>query len=345
MKKYLYSLALLLVISINAYADGLTATLQQGDQMTPFYGDNAFLNAYKAADSGAVIILSPGDFYVPDTIKKEISIIGAGAFGDNTISVTSFIRLLVKADNVKLEGIYFRGTGTNCLTLLGTKNCYIKRCRILGNIKATIPHYNTIIDNCVINEDQASGCGMKYCIKNSIIGHFLLNTAYTDRQIYVTNCVILDFAYYGSGSWSYTQPIGIYKNNVLGYNCTTNSASVRTLVPPSEFYSNLILSTHTTNYDKLQFHSNCIKSGNNTGLLKTYYTGSYETYSKNIAGLYSLRWMSKETKGQDGTNIGVTGGSGFSIYPSIPRVVSKTISSSTDKDGKINVKLTVEVEQ
>ena len=35
-------LVVLFSMSANVLADGLTATLQQGDVMTPFYGENAF---------------------------------------------------------------------------------------------------------------------------------------------------------------------------------------------------------------------------------------------------------------------------------------------------------------
>ena len=42
-------LVVLFTMSANIFADGLTATLQQGDTMTPYYGVNAFQEAYAAA--------------------------------------------------------------------------------------------------------------------------------------------------------------------------------------------------------------------------------------------------------------------------------------------------------
>ena len=48
--------------------------------------------------------------------------------------------------------------------------------------------------------------------------------------------------------------------------------------------------------------------------------------------------------GDDGTPVGITGGSGFSPYPSIPRITSKQIDSKTDSEGKLNVKITVSTE-
>ena len=54
----------------------------------------------------------------------------------------------------------------------------------------------------------------------------------------------------------------------------------------------------------------------------------------------------KVTKlGQDGKPVGINGGTGFSVWPAIPRITSKTIDSSTDAEGKINVKIAVKVQQ
>lgn len=51
-----------------------------------------------------------------------------------------------------------------------------------------------------------------------------------------------------------------------------------------------------------------------------------------------------EGVGMDGTSRGPSGGSGFSEYPSIPRIIEKEISSHTNDEGKISVKLTVKAE-
>lgn len=48
-------------------------------------------------------------------------------------------------------------------------------------------------------------------------------------------------------------------------------------------------------------------------------------------------------KGDDGTVVGPYGGTGFNITPSIPRIVESKIDSNTDADGKLNVKIKVEM--
>lgn len=110
MKKLLLILVVLFSMSANILADGLTATLQQGDVMTPFYGVDAFKDAYAAAQNGAVITLSSGSFNDVDKIEKEISIIGANAFEDNGSDRTLLKSIAVVADNVKIEGIHFLGS-------------------------------------------------------------------------------------------------------------------------------------------------------------------------------------------------------------------------------------------
>lgn len=47
--------------------------------------------------------------------------------------------------------------------------------------------------------------------------------------------------------------------------------------------------------------------------------------------------------GDDGTVVGPYGGTGFSINPSIPRIVESKIDSNTDADGQLNVRIKVEV--
>lgn len=74
MKKILFLFVALVSMSASMHADGLTATLQQGDKMTAFYGVDAFKQAYEAANDGAVITLSSGKFNDVATIEKSITI-------------------------------------------------------------------------------------------------------------------------------------------------------------------------------------------------------------------------------------------------------------------------------
>jgi hypothetical protein len=48
--------------------------------------------------------------------------------------------------------------------------------------------------------------------------------------------------------------------------------------------------------------------------------------------------------GDDGTVVGPYGGTGFSEYPAIPRIISKDIDGKTNDEGQINVKIEVKAE-
>ena len=82
MKKNLLSM-IALVCTMSAHAqlsDGVSATLQTGENTTIFYGFDAFKDAITAAPSNAVsvITLSPGTFNNPGEITKKVKIYGAG---------------------------------------------------------------------------------------------------------------------------------------------------------------------------------------------------------------------------------------------------------------------------
>ena len=339
MKKTLLLLVAIALTSAKMMAEGLTATLQQGETMTAFYGVNAFVDAYNAAEDGAVITLSEGRFNDVSSIEKSITVIGNMAFDVEGYEKTYLYgSTTVNADNVTLEGIYF----ANYLNLGNINNCHIKRCRIgntLGYVSNTV-HTNTLIDQCVINCEDAMPASRNYCLKNSTISYFASSSS-SWHIAYITNCYICYFAQYSNSS-SY-QPYAIYKNCVLGMNMNYNTNYSLSLYSPSEFYNNYFYritsySSNYTNYPyKEYFYNGCLNNGNtNSGDKSAYvrkpFTGNYIINSFNQTG-------------DDGTPIGITGGSGFSPYPSIPRITSKQIDSKTDSEGKLNVKITVSTEE
>ena len=335
MKKTILLLVAIALTSAKMMAEGLTATLQQGETMTAFYGVNAFVDAYNAAEDGAVITLSEGKFNYVSSIEKSITVIGNMAFDVDGYEKTYLSNTTVNADNVTLEGIYFTD-----VYLGNINNCHIKRCRI-GNtlyyVNNTV-HTNTLIDQCVINCEYAMPTSRNYCLKNSTIGSFYEYNS-SMHIAYITNCYICFFAIFKSSY--HAQPFAIYKNCVLGMNNNNSSAEIY-LCSPSEFYNNYFYrtaggSSYTNYIFKESFYQDCLNNGNtNSGdksaYVSNHYTGNYIINSFNQTG-------------DDGTPIGITGGSGFSPYPSIPRITSKQIDSKTDSEGKLNVKITVSTEE
>lgn len=359
MKRIVLWIVSLVFMSANVLADGLTATLQQGEKMTPYYGVDAFKQAYAAADSGAIITLSAGTFNKVDTIAKSIKVIGNYAFDVSSPEITILASAIIAANKVTIDGIYFSGN----VTLGNIEDCKIAHSWIentLAYLSTSAWHTNTVVDQCVIKNETAIKQGKNYTIKNSTINKFGAYNTSTNIA-YITNCVVYDFVYNHTNTSSagsrYTPsiPIAIYKNNILGidvtsYRCFSSpSASYYYYYynvyfsSPNEFYYNKYAMTYYRNYtssgysiyegSNVYYNSGCQNAGNT----KT-------TRSSVISGTQYPAVLNNPGNGQDGTLRGPQGGTGFSFYPSIPRITSKTIDSNTDADGKLNVKITVKAQ-
>ena len=342
MKKTILLLVAIALTSAKMMAEGLTATLQQGETMTAFYGVNAFVDAYNAAEDGAVITLSEGKFNDVSSIEKSITVIGNMAFdveGYEKTYLANDRNVTINADNVTLEGIYW--SDSYSLILGNISNCHIRRCKIgyrLGYASNTV-HTNTLIDQCVINCEAAMPTNRNYCLKNSTIKYFG-NSCSSEHIAYITNCYICYFDEYNHSA--YAQPYAIYKNCVLGMDNNEYSTANMYFYSPSEFYNNyfyrITRNNNYTNYTyKEYFYPGCLNNGNTNSGDKSAYV------SNNYTGNYIINSFNQT--GEDGTPVGITGGSGFSPYPSIPRITSKQIDSKTDSEGKLNVKITVSTEE
>ena len=329
MKRFLF--LLLLVNSMVILADGTTATLQQGDKMTFFTGMSALQQAYEAAsaDGGDVITLSSGEFTAVTTIEKSIRIVGAYGLDPND-SYGTFIAgaVTVNANNVKLEGMYFK----NDVTLAEITNCTIKRCWI-NNLKQSGTHTNTLIDQCVVKYDYAIAKGVNYGIKNTTIQYFpAMNT--TANVANITNCFVWLFYRYTSGSW--TLPYAIYKNNILGLDNNYSVDLSVTLNSPSEFYNNYFY-----RYTSLNYPSHYVTCAFATGCVNINNTYSGTSSVTNV----TFTFPNTMSQTVEGVTVGITGGEGFNKYPGIPRVLTSTIDAQTDDKGKLNASITVQAEK
>ena len=339
MKKTILLVVAILLCSMKMMAEGLTATLQQGETMTAFYGVNAFVDAYNAAEDGAVITLSEGQFNRVQYIEKSITVVGNMAFDRTGYEKTFLSTTYIKADNVTFEGINFTGD----IYLTNINNCHIKRCKVDYDLYGydNTTHTNTVVDQCVINVECSMKYSKNYCIKNSTICCFA-NCNPSTNIAYISNCYICYFSQ--SRNSYYYQPYAIYKNCVLGMDHAGYSYSNYTtdLYSPSEFYNNYFYRTtsasdFTNYYLSHQFSNGCLYNGNTS-------SGDKSVYSRNTyTGNYIINSFGQI--GDDGTPVGITGGSGFSPFPSVPRITSKQIDSKTDSEGKLNVKITVSTEE
>lgn len=353
---------------VGVYAQGQTATLQQGDVLTPFYGADAFKDAYAAAKAGAVITLSSGEFNALSSgVAKQISIIGNGCVDTESTSSTQISELSIKASNLRIEGIKFSMVTIDAnISDLHLNHCYIKELKVSGSFT----HKNTVIDQCYLEKDWIIPQSENSCYKNTFIEFFFSRVSNeiiyyddTTHPAYFCNCLIYCWAYWeknGSKTkYSLRQPVGIYKNCILGTSymyeqgpvsfgewnrATQNSPNLyeyynnvwfRYTLPHNEMseheeYKTIELSYCSEVLDETQTHKG--------GVLSTW----AELFDEDATNWWE--WIKADIpfKGDDGKVVGPYGGTGFSINPSVPRIVESKIDSNTDADGKLNVRIKVE---
>ncbi len=327
------------------FADGPTATLQQGDVLTVYYGNDAFQKAYAAAEDGGIITLSPGTFtQLSANLEKSLTINGTYGMSPDSANTTYINQIIVKADNVKIEGILFQYINLGTIT-----NCTIKRCgtSYLTSNSSSDQNTNTLVDQCIIFQyDHAFTNGVNYAIKNSTINYFYNDSNPSTQLANITNCWIWNFYCYNSSTG---RPYAVYKNNVLCINSYTWSSSSNynlTLSAPSEFYNNcfyLIGSSNKTYRYMPSFSSGCLNTGNT--ILPTSGTAVFNMNPASITNSYFPYRDSLNLKGADNTPMGIMGGTGFNDYPAIPRVLNATIDAQNDGEGYLNASIKVKAER
>lgn len=330
MKKIIFSLLMLVISVSHAFADGLSAMLQQGDSIQLFYGITALTQACNAADTiGAVITLSPGNFGSLTIEKKNLKVIGNYGL-THTLEMSYLANLTIAADNVIIDGLYVNET----ITLGNIHDCQVLRSR-MNIITGSGTHVNTVVDQCnVVGEVRAQDTGHNFTIKNSTINKFN-GVGLEDYPSYVLNCVVYGFSYEHHSSydgivgcyWDTNAPIAIYKNNIIKIRPRYNGDYIF-FSSPREYLQNMIVfgnSSYT-----FRFHSGCFNEENTVIMTDSILTADqYPSYPIN-PGL-----------GMDGTVRGPQGGTGFVEYPNIPRITGRTIDSQVDEEGKLNVKISV----
>ena len=120
MKKILLSIVALccMVVAGAQSTDQISAILQNGEETTVYYGQDALKSAYTAAQDGGVITLSSGIFNNPGAISKNITIYGIGWEKDTDGVIPTTIKGLdyqtgddaTSLHNIVLEGVFVDGT-------------------------------------------------------------------------------------------------------------------------------------------------------------------------------------------------------------------------------------------
>ncbi len=326
MRKIVFIFIALIAIGQNVCAQGMTATLLSEDNLSVFYGVDAFKEAYSEAKDGDQITLSAGTFNAPDgNITKSVRITGVGAY-ETTGNTVFENHLTLSGTDIRIEGIKF----PNVLYVSNSVNLIVTRCWI-EKLDASSNYTNPLFNECTIKSPTNFIYARSFTIKNCTINQFSgANNSDETNVGNILNTVIYEWDGAIGGA-----PYAIYRNCLMGHNSNFNSSNTSLqLKKPSEFYYNIGFMTGGFYAISFKVVGECINVNNQ--ILK------YEDLFNNTM-TFPAKPQNAPT-GDDGTVVGPYGGTGFSQYPAIPRIISKDIDGKTDDDGKINVKIEVKAE-
>ena len=310
----------------------LTAILQHvvdGTETAKVYvGKEAFKNAYNDAVNGDVITLSSGSFDSPSVFQKELSVYGAGYEEDaaSGTAVTNISSIEIK-DIESLSNLHFEGL------------------RISSDITCRVPITNMVISKCFCQHVYFHGDG----------------ALYTD--ITIQQCVIT----LGVGGYSFNSGYITKANNLIIKNCILGGASIFDPSSTAQIDHCLLLGqTNNTNASVYPFwYTNCVfgrrgavqvvgtlenciipwgNGGHEINLIKRddkIFSDSDDGWASDYSATRTYELLLPEVWiGNDGSQIGIHGGMGFSKVPSTPVIKNMTVTPE-GKKIKVNYETNV----
>lgn len=327
-------MAFMSIFYVNAQ-DVLMATLQHGDEMTPYYGADAVKDAVAAASEGDVISVSGGTFNSP-VIDKPLIIQGSGYVQDvpnnryRTLLVGELSITLPESDKkLLLEGLYVKDY-THLSGIL--KGVQIKHCLFTNNLTFLDPHENTFLLHNRIYILSLTGRSVNASISNNIIENFGGSNDTKEKGLCKNN--IIDVIKNTVMSFE-------FKNNVIGELEYTNTSKFN-----SFFYNLYSGYLFADGWKELRIPVECNQYANiyirrKFGRLEEFYDNFNYKDSK-----AQLKSDFADIKGEDGTEVGIYGGdTPFSEYPANPRITSSYVSPQADENNQISVRFTIESAQ
>lgn len=329
-------LVILLAIGMTeAFAQTQVATLQHGDDVSVFYGTNAFVEANTAAQTGDIITLSSGTFNGTN-ITKAITLRGAGCAID-TVSgiyptiIPNYIQLNVTDNSASLivEGILFSGI-VRYVTLNHPKFIKCNFEEFAYNNSSSSMDYAQII-NCKFMSFAILGTTRNTTLINSVIWS---PVGYQNGSL-VSITAFNSFLRLSSHSYSYefnAYNCIIAKVDGGNYGISLNSNSVA--------YNCIgIRVGNSSVFDYCQAF-NCINE-TYSQIFETFNPGNNDTFSFDEP-LILNESIATGFLGNDGTQVGIYGGiMPYSIRPSYMVIEHCNVANRSTIDGKLSVEIEV----
>lgn len=347
MKKTILLLIVAVVGTLSCFAqDEFIVTLSHSSNLSTFTGEDALAQAYEAAVDGDVITLSPGVFVATD-INKCITLRGAGckpmaSNGYVPTQVVGTLNITVPAEYSSaptLEG--FEALGNVNLQRSGEKMAPINflKCR-----------FNSGVYGSGINLNATS------CIFASTLHSKNYSNGYKNTTLNCYNCIIQwaqsDGLYTSSNSYAIGKITAT--NCILGYYYD---------LPRSVLVNCIVIDKNGYDLSSECLANNCVGMnhyyGDGRNIFANVYAPNtmlegYRPYSsifKTLADIYNLPYgetyeltdeAAAKYLGEDGTQVGVYGGtSPFNLSLTNPQITKFSVSSATE-GSQLKVKINVE---
>lgn len=335
MKKSVFlNLSLLLLFSTGAYAQQKNFTVQSNGT-AKIYTDWA--SAWQNTQAGDTIYL-PGATFNPGTVNidKTVTIIGIGhdpAYVYNGLYsyFNGTIQILEGADGTLLHGfqirkVQFGSTVTNdSVTNISISRCKIFESLILGRNNPA-PANNIVINECDISAIDGSNAKHIQFYKN-IIHNTIAN--FNGNVVFSNNI----FLYTSSSKLLYNMYFSTFQNNIFSSAYYPVNSGSNNMFNNNIFVSNILIDPQTeVNFWENNFFNRPLA----------------ETFVNYAGGDYHLRPTSDGVgAGTDGTDIGIYGTPipyKEGAVPFNPRIMQDSISTKTDEEGNIFIKVQVEAQ-
>ncbi len=303
-----------------------TALLQHGDEITTFYGANAFAEAYDAASStGDIITLSSGTFNAHN-LGKAITLRGVGCVSDDELNM---LPTIIAGDFqtwnsyapavLTVEGIFFDGI----ITVNGQNAPVFIRCNIneikWGSEGSSAGMYDAEFINCRIRwfrEDNFHNTTFRNCVVWDCRSE-TTNQPTNTIQAYNSYIWLNSGQYNLSINNSIIGGAGMYGNSVA-YNCISWGSIFNECS-----------------------HHDCWVFDYITDVFDTF-DGVYYHYVWETEPLILKSEIANQCLGLDGTQVGINGGNmPYSARPTYMTTYRTTVGQHSTPDGKLNIHIEV----
>lgn len=351
MKKLILSLIAVAVGTLSSFAQSdLVATLSHGSSLSTFSGIDALAQAYAAAEEGDVITLSPGVFNAVN-IEKAITVRGAGM---QPMESNGYVA-------TELSGIFTINVPSDAAS-----NCMIEGAKMLGRVDVYGSNMAPMVFSKCRFEGILYACGVSMTAHSCFFAHLWAlyenNSIYKNTTINCFNCIILNATTAGYNTAQAVSAKIIASNSIV--------LPWGNGVPNSVFYNCIIIAGYAggTYYNPLpetcsadhcigiwqrdtdDLFCNIVNSTNTMleGRGEAAFTNVFKSITS-VGNLSSINATFELTEtaaatylGDDGTQVGIYGGTNpFNPTPTNPQVKKFTVNSTTEGD-RLKVKINVE---